>query len=253
MYLATEPSAPRRHAHKLISMVVLAACAIFPSASLYAAMPDLALPATFAGVMPCADCAGIAQTLTLRADGLYRLRSTYLGQPGGPFNELGRWTQDGGRLTLHGGAQTRQFARQGELSLRLLDLQGQPIDTDVNLQLRRTAQVDPISEVLRWRGELVYFADGALFTDCASRLRWPVAMHLDYLALERSYLALRSAPGAPLLVRFDGRLALLPAMEGPAREQILIDAYDGAQPDARCTPAPDNGAAPPDAKEGHGS
>lgn len=65
-------SAPRRHPHKLIAMAaqLLAACAIFPATRVHAQTPDLALPATFAGVMPCADCAGIAQTLTLRADGL---------------------------------------------------------------------------------------------------------------------------------------------------------------------------------------
>jgi uncharacterized lipoprotein NlpE involved in copper resistance len=248
-------SALRRHPYTLISMAaqLLAACAIFSATNVHAQAPDLALPATFAGVMPCADCAGIAQTLTLRADGLYRLRSTYLGQPAGPFNELGRWTQDAGRLTLGSGEQARQFARQGAQMLRLLDRQGQPIDTDANLELRRTAQVDPISEVLRWRGELVYFADGATFTDCASGLRWPVVMHLDYLALERSYLAQRSAPGAPLLVRFAGRLALLPAMEGPAREQMLIDAYEGAQPGATCASPPDNGAAQREVKDAHGS
>lgn len=238
---ARQSSASRRHLYKLILM---AACTIFPAAIVHAQAPDLAL--TFAGVIPCADCAGIAQTLTLRADGLYRLRSTYLGKPAGPFNELGRWTQDDMRLTLGSGAQARQFARHGAEVLRLLDRQGQPIDTDANLELRRTAQVDAISEVLHWRGELVYFADGATFTDCASGLRWPVAMRLDYLALERGYFAQRSAPGAPLLVRFDGRLALLPAMEGPVREQMLIDAYDGAQPGATC-------ASPHEVKDAHGS
>jgi uncharacterized lipoprotein NlpE involved in copper resistance len=156
------------------------------------------------------------------------------------------------RLTLGSGTQVRQFAHHGAQALRLLDRHGQPIDTDANLELRRTAQVDAISEVLRWRGELVYFADGATFTDCASGLRWPVVMRLDYLALERSYLAQRSAPGAPLLVRFAGRLALLPAMEGPAREQMLVESYEGAQPGATCASPPGNGAAPHDVKDAHG-
>lgn len=48
------------------------------------------LPATFFEVVPCADCPGVAQTLTLRTDGLYRLRRTYLSKSEGSFTELGR-------------------------------------------------------------------------------------------------------------------------------------------------------------------
>ena len=61
-------------------------------------------------------------------------------------------------------------------------------------------QVDPISELLRWLGEFRYLADSATFTDCASGVRWPVAMSADYQTLERNYLQSRSAPGAPLTI-----------------------------------------------------
>jgi hypothetical protein len=44
----------------------------------------------------------------------------------------------------------------------------------------------------------------------------PVAQASDCLAAERLYLQLRSAPGAPLVIGFAGRLDLRPAMEGPA-------------------------------------
>ena len=49
------------------------------------------LPATYTGVLPCADCAGIVHTLTLRPDGLYFLRQTYLGKPGSAFSQAGGW------------------------------------------------------------------------------------------------------------------------------------------------------------------
>ena len=88
-------------------------------------------------------------------------------------------------------------------TLRLLDRLGQPITSNANLDLRRTAQIDPISELLRWRGEFRYLADSATFTDCATGLRWQVAMTADYLAMERNYQQYRSAPGAPLLVSFE--------------------------------------------------
>jgi uncharacterized lipoprotein YbaY/heat shock protein HslJ len=112
---------------------------------------SFALPATFSGVVPCADCAGIDQTLTLRADGLYRLRSTYVGKPDGTFTELGRWVADGSskQITLRSGKLTRIFSVTDDSTLRLLDQLGQPIKSTANLDLRPRAQVDPISEQLR--------------------------------------------------------------------------------------------------------
>jgi len=227
-----------------IAMWLVAALAVFPIANLHAepaAAPGpavgFALPATFAGIMPCADCAGIAQTLTLRSDGLYRLRRTYLDKPDGPFNELGRWSADasGRRLTLCSGSEILLFEVKDNATLRLLDRLGQPITSNANLDLRRTAQVEPISELLRWRGEFRYLADSATFTDCASGLRWPVAMTADYQTLERHYLRSRGGPGAPILVSFDGRLEVRPAMEGPPREQMVVDRFGSSQPGAICS------------------
>jgi uncharacterized lipoprotein YbaY/uncharacterized lipoprotein NlpE involved in copper resistance len=195
-----------------------------------------ALPATFAGVLPCADCAGVAHTLTLRADGLYRLRLTYLGKPGEPVAVVGRWTVDGSghQVVLGRGEAAQRFTVIDGQTLRQLDRLGLPIRSAAKLELRRTAQLDAITELLRWRGEFVYMADAATFTDCASGLRWPVAMAGDYLAAERRYTQSRSAPGAPLVVTFEGRLEVLPAMEGPPREHMVIDRFGGADAAARC-------------------
>lgn len=129
------------------------------------AQSTLPVPATFAGVLPCADCAGVAQTLTLRADGLYRLRRTYLGKPEGPFSELGHWKLNaaGTLLMLRGETDTLLFAvmpsgAEDEGGLRLLDRRGQPIESDANLALRRTAALDPVA-----------------FTDCDGGVRERVA------------------------------------------------------------------------------
>jgi uncharacterized lipoprotein YbaY/heat shock protein HslJ/uncharacterized lipoprotein NlpE involved in copper resistance len=196
---------------------------------------ELVLPATFAGVLPCADCRGIAQTLSLRADGLYRLRRTYLGKDSAPVSELGRWQLDasGKRLTLGSPAnasQVTRFAVVDEGHLRLLDRQGQAISTAANLDLRRTAKVDPISETLRWRGEFAYTADTASFTDCASGMRWAVAMSGDYASVVKPY----RDTATPMLVHVDGRLAVLPAMDGAAREQMIIERFDSAEAGTGC-------------------
>ena len=197
----------------------------------------LTLPATFVGVTPCADCPGIEQTLTLRADGLYHLRRVYQDKPNGMFTELGRWTTDasGKRLTLLSGSNMSLLEVKDNATLRQLDRLGQPIASVANLDLSRTAQVDPINESRHWRGEFLYLADAAMYTDCASGVRWPVAMIGDYLTMERNYLQARSAPAAPLLVNFEGRLDVLPAMEGPPSEQIVVEQFGSSEPGATCS------------------
>jgi heat shock protein HslJ len=234
-------SSCRGFAYRLLALSIAMSPAVMAQAPPSAApAPVFALPATFAGVLPCADCAGIAHTLTLRADGLYRMRRTYLGRPGEPVAEVGRWSADqgGARLALGRGPAPQWLAVIDGQTLRQLDRQGRPFTSGANIELRRTAQVDAITEPLRWRGEFSYLADAASFTDCASGLRWPVAAAGDYLALERQYARDRSAPGEPLVVHFDGRLAVLPAMEGPPREHIVVDRAGATEPGASCASAP---------------
>lgn len=228
----------------------IAALALLPSAPTDAAPAassvHIALPATFAGVLPCADCRGVAHTLTLRADGQYRLRRTYLGKPGGPVAEVGRWSEGGSgrQITLGRDVNLQRFEVVDGQTLRQLDRSGQRIKTTAPLDLRRTAAVDAVSEPLRWRGEFFYMADAATFTDCASGLRWPVATVGDYLLAERSYTAQRSAPGVPLVVSLDGRLEVRAPMEGPPREHLVIDRFVGAEPGARCNASPAADGAP---------
>lgn len=85
-----------------------------------------------------------------------------------------------------------------------------------------------------WRGELVYFADSALFTDCASGKRWPVAMVGDFPSMQRSYMQWQSAPAAPLLLSFEGRLEVREAMEGPPREQMVVQRFSSVEPGNSC-------------------
>ena len=163
---AVASAAPCRR--RLLAPCMALALAAGVATGLRAQQPAMPVPATFAGVMPCADCPGVAQTLTLRADGLYRLRRTYLGKPDGPYSELGRWKLNaaGTLLMLRGETDTLLFAvapsgGEGEDMLRLLDRRGQPIESDANLALRRTAELDPVA-----------------FTDCDGGVRERTAVEL---------------------------------------------------------------------------
>ena len=55
---------------------------------------------TLVGLLPCADCAGIATTLTLEPDGGYRLAQRYLGRSAEPETSAGTYARASGVLRL---------------------------------------------------------------------------------------------------------------------------------------------------------
>ncbi len=93
------------------------------------------LPATFEGVIPCADCPGIRQRIQLQKDGRFRSRMTYL-ERNRHFDEAGTWAVEGATLVLTGKS-TMRWAIQGPNAIAMLDQQGQPIVSANNYTLRR--------------------------------------------------------------------------------------------------------------------
>lgn len=201
-----------------------------------------ALPASFAGIVPCADCQGIAQTLTLRPDGLYRLRSFYLGKPAGPFLEHGRWSsQDSGsKLVLRSGLVQRVLALSKPSGAQAAELnwlspEGKAIVSASPSALRAVAQVDPISETLRLRGELQWRGDAARFTDCDSGLSWTVATASGaFESLRAGFSRLRGKSDTPLLLQIDGRLQGFGTGPSDAGEQLWVDQVISAEAEGRC-------------------
>lgn len=193
----------------------------------------ISLPATFMGVLPCADCEGIDTTLTLDAAFRYRLRSRYLGKPAGQdtFVEAGRFavSDAGTRLALYGPtAGTVIFAVQGPDQVTRLDTTGEPIASQLNYTLRRAPALDPIPEPGRTTGLFTYLADAASFVDCHTGERLPVAMRDGYLPLEQAYSAATSGSGEPRLVRLLAHVELAVGMEeslGP-QPTLVVDRFE---------------------------
>jgi copper homeostasis protein (lipoprotein) len=197
------------------------------------------LPATFSGVLPCADCPGIVHHLDLFADRSYYLRRIYEGRPGGPFDEIGAWmvSANGRALVLHGdGEGTLQFAIKDAKTLTKLDLEGRPIVSAANHDLMRSAAFEPIEPRLALRGMFRYLADAGIFEECLTRRKLPVIMAGDYLALERQYTTLRREPGGPMLATLDGRIVERAGMEGPPRPSLLVERFEGLWPGETCGP-----------------
>lgn len=206
------------------------------------------LPAQWSGVLPCADCQGIRQTLDLHPDGAFHWRSEYLGKP--PLDipdDGGRWLfgSDGRTLLLFGGREAPvRFVLRDDGALRLLDLEGRPIRSTLNYELRRVpGEFKAFEPRLRLRGAYTYFADAAMLLDCATGQRLPVAMEGASLDLERAYTGARPAPaGAPRIVLLEGRIAQRAPMEGPGtRPTLVVDRFLrlGAAGEA-CPPPPAN-------------
>lgn len=102
-------------------------------------MSGLAPPATFRGVLPCADCEGIRHVLELQPSATFRLRREWLGRDL-LRDELGSWRVDPARGALileAGGEVLLQFEVQDDHTLRLLDLEGRHIESQLPYELER--------------------------------------------------------------------------------------------------------------------
>lgn len=122
------------------------------------AQAALVPPATFVGEMPCKACGEMRRTLTLLADGSYRLRQQYGSSHGGAglvVHELGRWQLDGRRLTLRSeNGRTGNYQLADSTRLEQLGREGELLTGNMAYALSRAAQIDPIAESMRVTGIL---------------------------------------------------------------------------------------------------
>lgn len=192
------------------------------------------LPASFSGVLPCADCPGIRYLVNLFPDKSFFLRTTYL-ERGVAVDDAGRWTlsTDGTKLLLQGEREMPwQYALKGDVLSRL-DSEGREIDA--RYQLRRKQAFEPIEPRLQMRGMFRYMADAAVFTECASGQRWPVAMERDYKTLEAAYLKSQHQAGEELLVTLEGQAVMRPKVDGAGETLTLVaERYGNFWPGETC-------------------
>ncbi len=198
-----------------------------------AASPDVrmlagaVLPAIYRGDLPCADCAGIRYQLDVRADRVFFLRTTYLGKGSGEgetFDDIGTWTltPDAQSVVLRGGREPVMFSIENSETLRKLSSDGKQIDSSLNYELKRNASYRPLEPRGPMRGMYSYMADAAVFRECRTQIKMPVAPSPETAALEKAYLGVRKVPGEELLVSLDGQIAMQPAADGAAARPTLV-------------------------------
>lgn len=198
-----------------------------------------ALPATYRGVLPCADCPGIEYHLDLYTDGTYALRLVYQEKPESDsvFDDIGRWSISQGRpsLVLRGGhEEPMQFALLEHGGLRMLDSEGQPVESDLNYTLTRTPAFAPVEPRLALRGLYSDVADSGVFRACLTDNALPVAQEGDSAALERAYADARARTSEPVLVSLEGRIAERAPVDGTAQRVLVVERFIGVWPGEHC-------------------
>lgn len=205
----------------------------------------LRLPASFHGTLPCADCAGIRHHLDLWPDQVYALRREWLGGAEGDRirDEMGRWHADPGRgaIVLQGAAEMPLFWQvMAPDRLRQMDLQGAPIDSALDLDLRAEGGFAPTGLAgLFVSGEALIGPDGPALRDCLTGRVFPVDPGGDFPALSAAVEAARTSHGLPLLVNVTARIDQPAPGLAPQFPHLTVLGLNGTFPGERCArPAP---------------
>jgi copper homeostasis protein (lipoprotein) len=104
------------------------------------------LPATFIGLLPCADCPGIRYQLNLLPNHTFLSRMTYE-ERNAHFDERGSWQLAGNdkTLVLQGKrGEPQKFAVRNGGVLRKLDINGHEVESKFNYDLKRAPKFIPI-------------------------------------------------------------------------------------------------------------
>jgi copper homeostasis protein (lipoprotein) len=106
-----------------------------------------AFAGTFSGTLPCADCPGIDTTIHFTPDGAFTLQETYQDRQDGAGGFDGTWTSeaDGRHVRLDPDSKSEDDRLYEVVSIdeiRMLDTRGEPIESELDYSLRRSASTE---------------------------------------------------------------------------------------------------------------
>ncbi len=158
------------------------------------------------GILPCADCEGIETSLFLEKDGTWVMNERYQGVRDEPssFASYGKWARTADKLVLTDSKGEKSYYRAKGEALEMLDREGNPIESQFNYTLQPVSASLPVTP-MPMRGMYFYMADAAIFTDCATGQRMPVANNAQ---LERDYLAARTENGQSVLLTLEAHFTM---------------------------------------------
>jgi copper homeostasis protein (lipoprotein) len=195
------------------------------------------LPASFVGVLPCADCPGVFYQLNLSADGVFFFRMAYRDMEES-IDDVGRWVLscDGRVVVMKGARETLlMFAIADGDTLRPLNMDGDGISSTLDYELRRLGGLDLFEPRLNVSGMYRYVADAGIFTECATGRRLVVADKHENDALESAYEAVRQQPGEEVKVLVNARLVVHPGFDnGLVQLALVVERFMHVFPGERC-------------------
>jgi uncharacterized lipoprotein NlpE involved in copper resistance len=84
-------------------------------------------------------------------------------------------------------------------------------------------------------GQFSYFADAAIFIDCKTNTKYPVAKEGDYLNLEMEYLKTVENGGERVIVELNGKIEERKKIEGEGKTNFLVvDKFLNILPNKNC-------------------
>ena len=216
--------------------------------------------ATFTGTLPCADCRGVRQVVSLRPDGFFYRQRSYLktASSGQRVMDFGDWTALGKRLVVHSSlGETESFEILPDGALQLLDESGRPVRppaqtsaaSQPDYRLAREPQAYVPLGTYRLRGIYTQVRGRGYFQPCGSTVQFAVETTGRSKLLER--LAQATAGGRAALLTASGALEA-PTVAGGAvgagKEILRIANIMAAEPGGACAPT----AAPATPRSGLG-
>lgn len=189
------------------------------------------LPGVYAGEFPCSNCAAIAATLWLRADGRFFLRQAYVDahatEPDSAYS-LGRWIWDeqAAELVLRGPGPERRLVTKDDGALQLRTA------SPVEHLLARDASSPDFTDRLALQGESSIVERSARFTECLTGLELPIAETNGFKELRRQHRVLNSR-GKAALTTVEAHLVRVTAAES-TYEALVIDRVIGLKPGVGC-------------------
>jgi len=185
------------------------------------------LPGVYAASFPCSNCTEIAATLWLRADEIFFLRQSYVGDSGTANDAsyaFGHWSWDEhtAEIVLQGRGPSRRLKR---LDSDRLDWLG---SAPTRTTLHRDASAPAFEDRLVFDGESVVDDHGATFKQCVTGLELPIADAGALKELRRQHRVLNPAHKVALTT-VDAHI-----VDIGAREHLVIDKVIKLKPGAGC-------------------
>jgi len=85
------------------------------------------------------------------------------------------------------------------------------------------------------KGYFSYMADAAIFVDCTTNKKYPVAMEGDYITAEKEYLKIVKNGGEKILVSVSGKIVERDRIEREGkRDFLVISKFHDFSPNENC-------------------